>query len=42
MHAFTSIQIIKDANGQPAFVVIPYAQYIAQRTEPDLIPQGLQ
>ncbi|MGY2287832.1 helix-turn-helix transcriptional regulator [Pseudomonas gingeri] len=38
MNAPTDIQIINDANGQPAFVVIPYAQYVAQQREPDLIP----
>jgi len=31
-------QIINDADGNPAFVVIPYAQYVAQKLEPDLIP----
>jgi hypothetical protein len=25
------IQIINDAEGNPAFVVIPYAQYVAQK-----------
>ena len=32
------IQIINDAEGKPAFVVIPYAQYVAQKIQPDLIP----
>ncbi|MFJ4197432.1 helix-turn-helix domain-containing protein [Pseudomonas sp. NPDC089534] len=38
MNAPTDIQIINDADGKPAFVVIPYAQYIAQSIQPDLIP----
>lgn len=32
------IQIINDAEGNPAFLVIPYAQYVAQKLQPDLIP----
>lgn len=31
MNVPTDIQIINDADGNPAFVVIPYAQYIAQK-----------
>jgi predicted transcriptional regulator len=38
MNVPTDIQIINDADGHPAFVVIPYAQYVAQKLEPDLIP----
>lgn len=38
MNAPTDIQIINDAEGNPAFVVIPYAQYVAQKIQPDLIP----
>ena len=38
MSAPTEIQIINDTEGKPAFVVIPYAQYIDQNREPDLIP----
>lgn len=38
MNAPTEIQIINDAEGNPAFVVIPYSQYVAQKIEPDLIP----
>ena len=38
MNAPTDIQIINDSEGKPAFVVIPYAQYLAQNVEPDLIP----
>ncbi|HGL6720172.1 helix-turn-helix transcriptional regulator [Burkholderia contaminans] len=34
-----SVQIINGPDGAPAFVVIPYAEYIAQRDqERDLIP----
>ncbi|TDV47756.1 transcriptional regulator [Pseudomonas helmanticensis] len=38
MKLSTDIQIINDAEGKPAFVVIPYAQYVAQKMKPDLIP----
>src|SRR5476649_257605 len=38
MNVPTEIQIINGADGRPAFVVIPYAQYVAQQTEADLIP----
>lgn len=39
MNAPTDIQIINGPDGKPAFVVIPYAQYIAQhRQDSDLIP----
>ncbi|MCF4995853.1 helix-turn-helix domain-containing protein [Pseudomonas syringae] len=41
MNAPTDIQIINDAEGKPAFVVIPYAQYVAQKVEPDLIPHDV-
>jgi len=38
-NARTEVQIINDATGKPAFVVIPYAQYIAQHNaDSDLIP----
>lgn len=34
-----NIQIINDAQGHPAFVVIPYADYVAKRSEDrDLVP----
>ncbi|MBB2918118.1 helix-turn-helix domain-containing protein [Cupriavidus alkaliphilus] len=34
-----NIQIINDAQGHPAFVVIPYADYLAQRDQDkDLVP----
>ncbi|MCI0993838.1 helix-turn-helix domain-containing protein [Pseudomonas corrugata] len=38
MNVPTDIQIINDAEGNPAFVVIPYSQYVAQKLEPELIP----
>ena len=41
MNAPTSIQIINGADGKPAFVVIPYAQYVAQHTDSDLIPHDV-
>ncbi|WP_339477370.1 MULTISPECIES: helix-turn-helix domain-containing protein [unclassified Pseudomonas] len=37
----TDIQIINDADGHPAFVVIAYAQYVAQKLQPDLIPHAV-
>lgn len=38
-NAHTEVQIINDADGKPAFVVIPYAKYIAQHNaDNDLIP----
>ncbi|QQZ41696.1 helix-turn-helix transcriptional regulator [Pseudomonas sp. SK3(2021)] len=40
-NAPTDIQIIKGTDGKPAFVVIPYAQYVAQQHEPDLIPHDV-
>ena len=41
MNVPTSIQIINDADGKPAFVVIPYTQYVAQHTDSDLIPHDV-
>ena len=39
MHAPTDVQIIKGPDGKPAFVVIPYTQYVAQNQgNDDLIP----
>jgi|SRR5690606_28411247 len=39
MNAPTNIQIINGPGGQPAFVVIPYGEYVASRTqERGLIP----
>ncbi len=37
-NAPTSIQIIKGPDGSPAFVVIPYQEYIATHGTQDLIP----
>lgn len=41
MNVPTNIQIINDADGKPAFVVIPYEQYVAQHTDSDLIPHDV-
>lgn len=39
MNAPTDVQIINGPDGKPAFVVIPYAQYVAQHdSDRDLIP----
>ncbi|MFC5429160.1 helix-turn-helix domain-containing protein [Paraburkholderia denitrificans] len=39
MNARTNVQIIKGPDGAPAFVVIPYAEYMELRQEErDLIP----
>lgn len=40
MNAPTNIQIINDANGAPAFVVIPYASYIQSGAEP-VVPHAV-
>ncbi|WP_275630375.1 helix-turn-helix transcriptional regulator [Pseudomonas sp. 273] len=38
----TKVQIINDADGKPAFVVIPYADYVAQhRLDENLIPHDV-
>jgi len=37
----TDIQIINDLEGNPAFVVIPYEQYLAQQNHQDLIPHAV-
>lgn len=34
----TNVQIINGADGRPAFVVLPYADYIASRSPTDLVP----
>lgn len=34
----TNVQVINGADGRPAFVVIPYADYLAGRTATPLIP----
>lgn len=42
MNAPTNIQIINGPSGEPAFVVIPYADYIASRNaEQGLIPHDV-
>ena len=42
MNAPTNIQIINGPGGQPAFVVIPYADYVASRgAEKGLIPHDV-
>jgi len=39
MNAHTeNVQIINGPDGTPAYVVIPYQDYLASYTEPDLIP----
>ena len=34
----TNVQIINGPDGTPAFVVIPYAQYIKEHPQEDLVP----
>lgn len=42
MNAPTSIQVITGPDGKPAFVVIPYADYIAERgAEHGMIPHAV-
>lgn len=42
MKALTDIQTIKDADGQPAFVVMPYAEYMRRIAhEEGLIPHEI-
>uniref|UniRef100_UPI0037C56D48 transcriptional regulator n=1 Tax=Pusillimonas sp. TaxID=3040095 RepID=UPI0037C56D48 len=43
MNAPINIQIINDAAGKPAFVVIPYEHYVAQQSskKDDLIPHDV-
>ena len=41
MNAPTDIQIINGPDGKPAFVVIPYAQYVAQHPDSDVIPDDV-
>ncbi|MDQ7731610.1 helix-turn-helix transcriptional regulator [Halomonas sp. SpR1] len=41
MTAHTDVQIINGPNGAPAYVVIPYADYIASHPESDLIPHDV-
>lgn len=37
----TNVQIINGADGRPAFVVLPYADYIASRPQQDLVPNDV-
>jgi len=41
MNAPTNIQIIHGVDGLPAFVVIPYADYIATHPHEDLVPDAV-
>jgi len=42
MNARTNIQIINGPDGEPAFVVIPYGEYMARRNvDSDLIPHDV-
>lgn len=38
MNAPTNVQIINGADGHPAFVVIPYAEYVRSHPVDDLVP----
>ena len=38
MNAPTNVQIINGADGHPAFVVIPYAEYVRNHPVDDLVP----
>lgn len=38
MNTPTNVQIINGPDGTPAFVVIPYAQYIKDHPQEDLVP----
>lgn len=38
MNAPTNVQIINGPDGMPAFVVIPYAQYVKDHPVEDLVP----
>lgn len=38
MNAPASVQIINDSQGEPAFVVIPYADYVASQSADDSVP----
>lgn len=41
MNAPTNVQIISGHDGRPAFVVIPYADYVANHPQDDLIPNDV-
>lgn len=38
MNAPTNVQIISGADGHPAFVVIPYADYVRSHPQNDRVP----
>jgi DNA-binding XRE family transcriptional regulator len=38
MDALANVQIINGPDGNPAFVVIPYAQYVKDYPQEDLVP----
>ncbi|TLX53834.1 transcriptional regulator [Stutzerimonas nosocomialis] len=38
MNTPTNVQIINGPDGTPAFVVIPYAEYVASHPQEDLVP----
>jgi DNA-binding XRE family transcriptional regulator len=38
MNTPTNVQIINGPDGTPAFVVIPYAQYVKEHPQEDLVP----
>lgn len=38
METHTNVQIINGADGRPAFVVLPYADYVASHPRDDLVP----
>lgn len=38
MNTPTNVQIINGPDGAPAFVVIPYAEYVASHPQDDLVP----
>src|SRR5699024_11668883 len=41
MNAPTNIQTINDTAGKPAFVVMPYEQYLAEHPDEALIPHAV-
>jgi len=41
MNTPTNVQIINGADGRPAFVVLPYADYIASSPQEDLVPNDV-
>lgn len=41
MNALTNIQIINGVDGNPAFVVIPYADYVSAHPREQLVPNDV-